>query len=91
MSLLDQMDTLRHMLGMASNVPMKDWGWRNYFNSGDEGDDLENLRAMEAQGLVELYRRNYWRATELGMKVVGLPQKARKKLLAGTVNAGQQP
>lgn len=82
MSMLEQMEILRHMLGMATNVPMKQWGWRNYYNSPDAGPDLEALDALKAQGLVEQYRRNYWRATETGMQVAGLPYKARVKLLA---------
>jgi hypothetical protein len=82
MSLLSQMGILRHMLGMASNVPMKQWGYRNYFNSADSGPDLEDLRALEAQGLVEQYRPNYWCATESAMALVALPLKAQKKLLA---------
>jgi hypothetical protein len=80
MSLLDQMEILRHMLGMQSHRPVKEWGWRNYYNSADA--DHEHLRALEAQGLVEQYRPQYWRATETGMRVAGLPLKAQMKLLA---------
>lgn len=90
MTILEQMEILRHMLGMATNVPMKQWGWRNYFNSGP-GPDLETLRALETQKLVEQYRPNYWRATELGMSVAGLPLKARMKLLSPTqATSGEQ-
>lgn len=78
------MEVLRHMLGMASNTPMKQWGYRNYYNSPDAGEDLETLRTLEAQGLVQQYRRDYWRATEDGMCVAGLPYKARLKLLKET-------
>lgn len=88
MSLLEQMEILRHMLGISAGQPVKQWGWRNYFNSPDAGPDLEALRTLRTQGLVEEYRRNYWRATETGMRVAGLPVKAQLKLLSPSREAG---
>ena len=81
MPMVEQMDILRHMLGMASNVPKKQWGFRNYFNAG-AGPDQDELRTMLPQGLVENYMRDYWRATEKGMRAVGLPEKTIRTLLS---------
>lgn len=79
-NLLEQMEILRHMLGMQSHRPLKEWGWRNYYNSAEA--DLEHLRVLESMGLVQQYRPHYWRATENGMRVAGLPQRAIMKLLS---------
>lgn len=79
-TMLQQIEILRHMLAIDSTQPAKKWGYRNYFNSGP-GEDLETLKVLASQGLVEQYRPNYWRATEDGMVVAGLPYSARLKLL----------
>lgn len=73
---------LRHMLGVASNVPKKDIGYRNYFNSCPGHSDLPALERLEANGLVRRGRPDYWHATEAGCKAVGLTDKQIKKAFA---------
>lgn len=85
-AIVAQMEILRHMLGMQSHTPMREWGWRNYFNS-TEGEDFQHLRALETQGLVRQYRPGYWSATEAGMQAAGLPHKKRLKLLVTEIRS----
>lgn len=73
---------LRHMLGVASNVPKKDIGYRNYFNSCPGHGDLPSLERLEANGLVRRGRPDYWHATEAGCKAIGLTDKQIKKAFA---------
>jgi hypothetical protein len=73
---------LRHMLGVASNVPKKDIGYRNYFNSCAGHSDLPALERLEANGLVRRGGPNYWHATEAGCKAIGLTDKQIKKAFA---------
>lgn len=73
---------LRHMLGVASNVPKKDIGYRNYFNSCPGHSDLPSLERLEANGLVRRGEPNYWHATEAGCKAIGLTAKQIKKAFA---------
>lgn len=78
--LIEDMDNLRHMLGVCSTKPRKQWCWRNYYNAND-GD--ESMARLVASGLAEQYRPNYFRATEAGCQAIGLSAKEIHKALHG--------
>lgn len=73
------MEVLRHTLGVDSNKSRKQWGRRNYFNADEGHHDMPSIKRLVEAGLMEQYRPGYWRATALGMDVVGLrPEEARR-------------
>lgn len=76
---VEDMDNLRHMLGVGPNIPKRNWCYRNYFNAG--GKDIDSMQRLVAAGLAERYRPEYWRATVLGMKAIGLTAKQIAKAL----------
>ena len=76
--IVTDMDNLRHMLGVGSHINKRDWCYRNYFNAG--GKDLESMQRLVAAGLAERYMPEYWRATESGMKAIGLDAKQIAKV-----------
>ncbi len=49
---VEDMNNLRHMLGIGSHIPAKDWGSRNYFNAGEGHSDMPSLLRLIAAGLV---------------------------------------
>lgn len=67
---------LRHMLGAASNVPKRQWGFRNYFLSSLTGDDYDSLCRLEKGDMVRLVRKDkdsaFFKATYYGSLVAGL-------------------
>lgn len=69
------MNNLRHMLGVGSHIPKRDWGYRNYFNAGAGHHDMPSIERLVANGLAEEYRPNYYRATEAGMRAIGFNAK----------------
>ena len=72
---VEGMEILRHMLGMGSHIPRRDWYSRNYFNSSDAGPDNDVLQWLEAQALVIRGRPQYWHVTRTGMKAVGMTER----------------
>jgi hypothetical protein len=76
---VDDMNNLRHMLGVGSHIPKRDWGFRNYFNAGPGHSDMPSLERLVAAGLAEQFRPEYWRATIAGMKAIGMTDKQIKK------------
>lgn len=76
---------LRHMLGIASNVPKKQWGYRNYYASSVS--DMPSMTRLEAAGLVRRGRpyedAYYFHATEAGCLAVGLSAKQCQNALNG--------
>ena len=81
----EDMDNLRHMLGVANNVPKKRWGYRNYYASSIS--DMPNMIRLEAAGLVRRGRpyedAYYFHATESGCLAVGLSAKQRQDAMNG--------
>lgn len=73
------MEILRHMLGVGSHIPKRQWCYRNYFNAEAGHADMPSLLRMERQGLVVGGREGYWHATEAGMKAIGLNAKQIKR------------
>lgn len=78
--IIEDMDNLRHMLGVGDHVRKKDWCYRNYYNANDGDASMERLHVA---GLVEQYRPNYWRATEAGCRAIGLTPKQIQRALHG--------
>jgi predicted mannosyl-3-phosphoglycerate phosphatase (HAD superfamily) len=79
---VDDMNNLRHMLGVGSHIPKRDWGYRNYFNAGPGHHDMPSLERLVAAGLVEQFRTEYFRATDAGMRAIGLTAKQIEKAKA---------
>lgn len=69
------MNNLRHMLGVGSHIPKRDWGARNYFNAGDGHSDMPSLLRLEAAGLIERGRPGYWHATDAGYDAIALKKR----------------
>lgn len=81
----EDMRNLRHMLGVARNVPKKQWGYRNYYASSVS--DMPSMRRLEVAGLVRRGRpyedAYYFHATEAGCLAVGLSAKQRQDAMNG--------
>jgi hypothetical protein len=72
---IEDMDTLRHMLGVGEHIKKANWGYRNYFNAEDGHHSMPSLIRLQSAGLIEKYRPSYWRATEAGCRAIGLTGK----------------
>jgi len=81
--LIQDMDNLRHMLGVCSERPRKRWCYRNYFNSNQGCDSYASMQRLVAQGLAFEYRPDYFSATLHGCMVIGLTSKEAAKALNG--------
>lgn len=77
--MIEDLDNLRHMLGAKGKV--RDYGFRNYYNTSDTGPDVESMKRLQAMGFVEPGRKNYWFATEAGCKAIGFNAKQIKRAL----------
>lgn len=75
------MNNLRHMLGVGSHIPKRQWCYRNYFNADEGHSDMPSLLRLWANGLITRGRPGYWHATETGMKAIGLTAKQIKKAM----------
>lgn len=79
---IDDMDDLRHAVGMATNVAPRNWGFRNHYNA--DADHPGMLR-LERLGFIVRGRWNgdsvFFHVTEAGCRAIGLPVKARKRAL----------
>lgn len=84
------MDNLRHMLGMVSNVRKRDWGYRNYFYSGEA--DMPSMVRLQAQGLVDYTGRgSVYTATAAGRAAVGLSEKQYRRHFPSTSATKDSP
>jgi hypothetical protein len=79
--IVGDVENLRHMLGVASNIHKRDWGYRNYYNTSDSGPACDSMKRLQALGLVVPGHRNYWHATKSGCKVAGLSDKQTERAL----------
>jgi hypothetical protein len=71
---VEEMNILRHMLGIDRRVKPKDWGYRNYFNAEPGHNDYPILLRLEKKGLIERGPRHMWYATPDGCEAVGLKE-----------------
>lgn len=79
---IEDMDDLRHAVGMVSNARPSKWGYRNYYNASL---DHAGMLRMEALGFVTRGRSagesvNFY-VTEAGCKAIGLPAAATRRAL----------
>ena len=73
-TLVEDMNNLRHMLGIGSHVTRKNWGFRNYFDSGES--DMPSMLRLEAAGLVERGSvGTVFHATKEGRAAVALDER----------------
>ena len=78
----EELQKLRHMLGIKKTTPKNRWGFRNYFAAG--ADDIPSMRKLESagyvfdDGIIGHYR--VYRATLLGCETAGLPEDKIAKL-----------
>jgi hypothetical protein len=79
--MVEDLDNLRHMLGVASNTKARDYGSRNYYNTSDGGPDVDSMKRLQALGFVIPGRPSYWHATEAGCKAIGLNAKQINRAL----------
>lgn len=70
----EDIDNLRHMLGVQANLHERAWGYRNYFCPG--GDNVKSMERLEKAGLARKGKpynvMHYYHATEKGMRIAGL-------------------
>jgi hypothetical protein len=73
---VQEMEILRHMLGVGSHIPKRFWGSRNYFNADEGHADMPILRRLEAKGLITAGRVGYWHATQAGCAAIAVKVKS---------------
>lgn len=78
---VQDMNNLRHMLGVGSHIKRANWGFRNRFITSDGHDDLPSMERMLKQGLVAKGGEHYWFATEAGMRAIGLTPRQIKRAM----------
>lgn len=89
-TLVEKMESLRHMLGIGSHIRTKKWGYRNYFATSPDCRDHQIMRALESQKLVRSVGKTahtalvYFEATEDGCKVAGLNARQIKRAMEPT-------
>lgn len=82
----EQLDDLRHMLGVGKHIRKRDWGFRNYFNSTPDSPDDKRMALLHDMGYVVPGARgssNYWHCTALACMAVGLTEAQTKRALYG--------
>lgn len=68
---LEEFQILRHTLGSSSlSASQPDLGWRNYYQVGNP--DI-TLLGLVKRGLMEGFKKGYYRATARGMALAGAP------------------
>jgi len=81
----DDRRKLQHMLGaIPGHYPRSKWGFRNHYATNG-GPALDALRRMQALGLVSHGRTSgrmeFFHATELGCRAIGLDNKQIQRAL----------
>jgi len=73
-SIVEDMDNLRHMLGIDLSQPKKTWGYRNFFDAGDS--DLPSMERLVELGLAKRAntKASLFSATADGRAAVGLTE-----------------
>lgn len=82
---IEDMNNLRHMLGIGRHIPKKQWGFRNYFAAAIS--DMPSMTRLELAGLVRRGRpyedAYYFHATEVGCVAAGLNGKQMREAVSG--------
>ncbi len=80
-NLKQDIDHLRHMLGVGTHIKMRSWGYRNHFASSKR--DEPSMERLVADGLAKrggAYHDSYfYHATTAGMELAGLSKAAIKR------------
>lgn len=81
----DDIENIRHMVGMGHYIPRGRWGFRNYFAAG--GSQIAEMARLENNGLVERGgtrdSSTYFRATSEGCRVIGMCGASIRRALGG--------
>lgn len=80
---IEDMDRLRHMLGINFERSVRRWGNRNYYSVGND-EDLASMNRLAGCGWVEHIKDSIWIATLEGCLAAGLPAAVAE----ATVDAG---
>jgi len=79
----DDMDSLRHMLGVRTHEKKRTWGYRNYFAAG--AGSIASMERLVVAGYVTRGRATdsmtYYHATEAGMDAIGLSKAAKRRAM----------
>ncbi len=67
---LEDLDNLRHMLGIDAHRPRKQWGFRNHFWAGLT--DVPSMERLAALGWASAGRPGVYHATEAGCRAAGM-------------------
>lgn len=86
---VEEMEILRHMLGVGSHIRKKDWGSRNYFNAGIGHSDMPTLHRLIDKGLVIGGLPEYFHATDAGYAAIGLKPPKPTSRSGGTEPCGE--
>ncbi len=77
------LDKLRNMLGMRSDVENRNWGYRNYYASSKDSEPA--MRRLESAGFARqgtaFVGSFYFHATEEGCKAVGMNKAQIKRAM----------
>jgi hypothetical protein len=79
---IEDLDNLKHMLGVSEYTPKRQWGYRNYFACG-KTDELSMERLVEAKYAERGHAYGdsfYYHATPLGAKLLKIPKKRIQEL-----------
>ena len=83
----DDMRKLKHMLGIVSGRPKRQWGLRKYYCANATGAAREAMQRLTDAGLVTLGHESetqaYFHATRLGCKAAGMSGAAIKRSMEG--------
>ena len=70
------LDNIRHMTGAQARYKKIQWGFRNHFCAGKNGDDFESMQRLLCAGYVvegiEQEHSIFFHATEKGCKAIGM-------------------
>ena len=77
----DDLDNLRHMLGVGDHIAKRHWGYRNYFAAS--GSQCEEMDRLVAAGLAERGRQTdtmtYYHATMAGCDAIRMGKAAKRR------------
>lgn len=65
----EQLDDMRHAVGSSHSSDSETWGWRNYY---DAGEDLPSLNALVEQGLMRKTCDHIYAVTGDGARLLGI-------------------
>lgn len=81
----DDMNRLRHAVGMHHGVATEKWGYRNFYCSPKEGPERESMMRLHRAQLVMLHREmenyTYFEVTRAGCRRAGLTVEQTERAL----------